>query len=170
MTKEPEKPKFEFIKRSDPPKVVKRGPVIWRLTFQLDYPLSKEPAHIRNAVEHGQKAWARLRRSNRQAFEDWLLVMKAVAVGEEKAAQLAGKSEGGRYSRLLSAFLEENKLGDLPKNTRALMHHIRENQLEITDWRLNHLTPEQLDRWNSPKAIWRHFSEWKRRRQQGAKT
>jgi len=119
---------------------------------------------VQQTLEKGQDAWKRIKKSPRkqQSYRDWQALIDAYEVGEELCESLAGKRQGGRYNRLLSAWLKSHGFDDIPSATRTYMRNVGKHQGDIEVWRSTKLTPEVRMKLNNPKTVWQHYERWRK--------
>jgi hypothetical protein len=125
---------------------------------------SRSTVPVMQTIMAGQDAWGRIKSSprQRQNYRDWQALMDAYAIGSDICGQIAGKKQGGKYNRLMSAWTQIYGFNDIASPARTNMRRIMQNQGEIETWRSS-LAPETRMRLNNPQTIWEHFSEWKRK-------
>jgi hypothetical protein len=109
----------------------------------------------RQGVAIGAETW-RTFDTKKMRWHDWLKIREALEVGEKLCAEAAGKSEGGRYNRMYSKWLQDNGLHNVANTIRAWLREIRRHQSQIDAWR-NSLPIEDRVRWNHPKIVLRNW-------------
>jgi hypothetical protein len=140
--------------------------VLWQIEWQKKVTDQHLSTGARTTIEAGRKAWERIKSSSRQrqSYHDWAAVNEALEIAEAECAKQAGKSEGGAYARLLSAWLRLHDMDDLSKSIRLCLREIRKQRGKIEAWR-NHLTVDQRARLNHPCTILQHYNECEKQQQ-----
>jgi hypothetical protein len=126
---------------------------------------SKSSPMERAYVEAGAEAWKRIDTSKRTMWLDWVQVAEALAIGEQQCAMVAGANEGGRYSRLYSAWLEMYGLDGIDAADRSRLKYYRQHASEIDFWR-NALSEDRKRRTNHPRTVLRGYKAWLAQQQQ----
>jgi hypothetical protein len=144
-----------------PPGVVRLPRTVEWWAMQIQRRSASLPLASQNVIEAGRKAWKRIKSSSRQRqnYHDWQQVSEALAVGENLAMDLAGKTDqGGAYARLIGAWLRLNKMADIAPAVRAWCREVRRNQAEIDTWR-NALPLERRVKMNHPRTLLDHWKK-----------
>jgi hypothetical protein len=111
-------------------------------------------------IDAGRYAWKRLETVKRQNFREWQMVAEALAIGEKMCAELAGGTQGGKYSRIYSAWLRTNGLAGIDRGDRSRLKYYREHAGDIDAWR-NSLPEDKRRRINHPRSVIRGYRIWK---------
>jgi hypothetical protein len=109
-----------------------------------------------NRIHEAREAWARLRRH--ETFRDWLLLGRALAVGQAYAIAKAGKPKGSRYNNFLKTWLGNSKLPNLEKSVRSRLLECVENSDGILAWLDTIENETRLTRLNHPTVV---LNAWK---------
>jgi hypothetical protein len=120
----------------------------------------------RQGVAFGVDTW-RSFDTKKLTWFDWAKISQSLEIGEAICAEAAGKSEGGKYARLLSGWLKENGLNTVDDSIRSWLREIRRHQSEIDAWR-NSLPIEQRVKMNHPKNVLKAWRKHKASQQAGA--
>jgi hypothetical protein len=113
----------------------------------------------RQGVAFGVEAWRGFE-TKKLTWHDWAKISQSLEIGEAVCAEAAGKSEGGKYGRLYSKWLEANGLDNIANSIRTWLREIRHHQSEIDAWR-NNLPLEQRVRLNHPKTVLQAWKKYK---------
>src|SRR5262245_21963507 len=103
----------------------------------------------------GREAWARLQ--NAKAWDDWLLVGRALEIGRKEAMARArtNKPRGRRYNDEFSGWLQTHGF-DLDESDRAKLLFLVERLPQVEEY-LATLTQAKRASLNHPSAVWRAF-------------
>jgi DNA repair exonuclease SbcCD ATPase subunit len=107
--------------------------------------------------EQARQALGRVK--ERRDFQDWLIIGEACLRARQKALEITGESapHGGRYVRVFSDILRQEKLDFDSRATRADLLHIMDNLSHVTEW-LAQLDPGESVKLNHPEHVWRRYS------------
>jgi hypothetical protein len=129
--------------------------------WELIIPTMSAPQ--RHTVAAGVEAWRGFD-WRRQTWPDWLKIMDALAVGEKLCTEQAGKAEGGKFSRLYSAWLKTNGLDDISSPIRSWLRTLRKNSIEVEQFRSS-LDDDRRMRLNHPRRVLLGYQKWKAQQQ-----
>ena len=118
--------------------------------------MSRAELTVQAVIDRGRQAWKNIRRD--QAFEDWLMVGRALLIGRGAAMAEAGKNtpQGKGYATAFGKWLSDNGFADMDKGDRTRLTHIMDHEAEVIAWR-NTLTLTERLRLNHPTSVWRRF-------------
>jgi hypothetical protein len=108
-------------------------------------------------IAAARAAWQRLR-NERQTFNDWVLIGRALAIGRAVCMHQAkaNKPHGYAYNRMMGAWLKANGLDGISNQERYRAVLVVENLAAIELWR-EALPEEKRRRFNHPGAVWAHW-------------
>lgn len=124
--------------------------------LQLD--LRLPPAEL-EAVRQGMRTYAASRQPQ-LTFDGWMIVDRAIAVGEKAALKAGGgrtTSRGG-YGVTLEEFLKRTGFKFVNKGVRWSLRQIRDNYDEVIAWR-DSLLPSDRNHLHEPITVWQRFNE-----------
>jgi hypothetical protein len=106
-------------------------------------------------IEAGAKAWARLSRSQRTSWADWIAVARALAIGKASAMKIAqtNRAVGTKYNRIMGQWLRERGFDGINNQERYRALLCLENLPAIEAWRST-LSDELRGRYNHPNCVW----------------
>lgn len=112
-------------------------------------------------IKAGCEAWQRTGRN--AAFNDWIKIAEALAVGRAACMRLGGCNSpfGSRYNALMRQWLQERGLQEIAGQERHKALAVLDELPAILEWRET-LTDEQRRRLNHPSAILGHFKRHQR--------
>jgi Sigma-70, region 4 len=141
------------------------GETIW--TMQIKEKSKELPSISRQVIEQGQEAWKHIRSLTRQqtaSYRYWQAVNDALEVGERLCTELTGETSpsnrGGRYTPLMSAWLNITGFSDVPHSDRTWLKKIRQNQADVETFRSS-LPPDERAKLSRPDRLWSRYTQWK---------
>jgi hypothetical protein len=107
-------------------------------------------------IERAREAWQRHRQG--AAWDDWMLIGKALVLGRDVAMREAeAKRPGGRrYNAAMTNWMERHGFDNMDKSDRCRLMECMANREAIENWR-NTLTATQRFQCNYPRVVLRNW-------------
>src|SRR4029077_12347222 len=95
------------------------------------------PADVQEAGGQMRSAWARIKRTERRLFTDYIVVGEGLVAGRQWAMRVArtDRPEGAAYQAAFGEFLQRYGVHDLDKSDRKRLFDIIDELPAITEWR-----------------------------------